>query len=142
MGLFLDGIRKYLLKCTNKIKYLEFFPIVTSPITLAEGAINAADSDTLGAIPFTATNRVDGTSRSEYFKTSIELPNLSKLCLRNSWKRRKENLSKMYAIQSLDISIYIKHSILHTPETSRKIGRSKNYLCTHRSHGSLLWRYF
>jgi hypothetical protein len=57
--------------------------MVTSPITLADGATNAADSDTVGAIPFTATNRVDGTSRSEYFKTSMVLPNLSKLCLEN-----------------------------------------------------------
>ena len=52
----------------------EFGPRVTSPITLAEGAMKAAAVLTAGATPSTATMRVDGTSRSVCLATSIEAP--------------------------------------------------------------------
>lgn len=57
--------------------YLDSFPIVTSPITDAEGATKLI-SETLGATPSTATNLVLGTSFSVYLVTSILFPTLSR----------------------------------------------------------------
>jgi hypothetical protein len=62
--------------------YLEAFPIVTSPITAAEGATKAPLSDIFGTIPSTATKRVDGTSFSVYLVISKPFPMLSKAELR------------------------------------------------------------
>lgn len=60
--------------------YLDSFPIVTLPIIEADGAIKDI-SDTFGAIPSTATKRVDGTNFSVYFVNSIFLPTLSNVAL-------------------------------------------------------------
>lgn len=51
--------------------------MVTFPITEADGATKQA-SETVGATPSTATNRVDGTSFSVYLVISIPFPALSK----------------------------------------------------------------
>ena len=69
--------------------HLELLPIDTSPITFADGATKAADSDTTGATPSTATNRVDGTRRSVCLATSIPAPILSRACLLNLKCQRK-----------------------------------------------------
>lgn len=60
--------------------YLDSFPMVTSPITDADGATKLI-SDTFGAIPLTATNLVLGTSRSVYFVSSMVLPKPSSAVL-------------------------------------------------------------
>ena len=54
--------------------YLDFLPMVTFPMREADGATNVAISESTGATPSTATNRVDGTSRSVYFATSSWAP--------------------------------------------------------------------
>uniref|UniRef100_A0A7S2Y6K5 Uncharacterized protein n=1 Tax=Entomoneis paludosa TaxID=265537 RepID=A0A7S2Y6K5_9STRA len=53
------------------------FPMVTSPITEAEGATKHS-SETFGTTSSKATKRVEGTNFSEYFVTSIPFPALSK----------------------------------------------------------------
>ena len=53
---------------------LQFFPSVTSPMTLALGATKAVLGETEGVTPSTATKRVEGTRRSEYLTTSMDLP--------------------------------------------------------------------
>lgn len=68
--------------------YLEFFPIVTSPITEAVGATNEAISETTGATPSTATNRVEGTSLSVYFATSSCAPRPSNAALKINYRKR------------------------------------------------------
>jgi hypothetical protein len=69
---------------TNRIKklkkYLDSLPMVTSPITDAEGATKLI-SDTFGATPLTATNLVLGTRRSVYFVNSILFPKPSRAVL-------------------------------------------------------------
>jgi hypothetical protein len=61
---------------SDRRAYLDSCPIVTFPITEADGATKEA-SERVGATPSTATNRVDGTSFSVYFVTSILFPALS-----------------------------------------------------------------
>ena len=78
-------------------------PIDTSPITFDDGATKAADSDTTGATPSTATNRVDGTKRSVCLATSIPAPILSRACLFNSkcpqkYDRIKEIIRKLFKV--------------------------------------------
>jgi hypothetical protein len=60
--------------------YLDSLPTLTLPIKLADGATKDC-SDTCGATPLTATNRVDGTNRSVYLVISIFLPILSRAVL-------------------------------------------------------------
>ena len=52
----------------------ELAPSVTSPMRLAEGAMNVAEGDMVGAIEFTDTILVEGTRRSVYFATSMDAP--------------------------------------------------------------------
>ena len=62
--------------------------MLTSPITEALGATKAAASDTSGATPSTATNRVDGTSFSVYLATSSCAPKPSRADLSKKRYRR------------------------------------------------------
>lgn len=61
--------------------YLECSPMVTLPITEAEGAIKLLAPGSAGATPSTETIRLDGTNRSVYFATSMLAPRLSSVAL-------------------------------------------------------------
>lgn len=55
--------------------------MVTFPITDAEGAMKLLAPGRAGATPSTETIRLEGTSRSVYFATSILAPRLSSVAL-------------------------------------------------------------
>ena len=61
--------------------YLECSPMVTLPMTEAEGAMKLFAPGRAGATPSTETIRLEGTSRSVYFATSILAPKLSSVAL-------------------------------------------------------------
>ena len=61
--------------------YLECSPMVTLPITDAEGAMKLLAPGRAGATPSTETIRVDGTKRSVYLATSMLAPMLSSAAL-------------------------------------------------------------
>ena len=63
------------------LSYLECSPMVTLPITDADGAMKLLAPDKAGETPFTETIRDEGTKRSVYFATSIPAPILSSAAL-------------------------------------------------------------
>lgn len=69
------------VKISASVTHLECSPIVTFPITDADGAMKLLAPGNAGATPSTETIRLDGTSFSVYLATSILAPKLSRAAL-------------------------------------------------------------
>jgi len=64
----------------------ELGPRVTSPMRLADGAMNVEEGEMVGAMELTDTIRVDGMRRSVYFATSMDAPMESRVFLSREMK--------------------------------------------------------
>lgn len=94
--------------------YLDPFPILTFPITEAEGATKHS-AETVGPIPSTATKRVEGTSFSVYLVISIPFPAPSSADLRDN-----ENIASIVREAEADS----KHHSDGKPHTADQEGRT------------------